>query len=95
MKRKTGIIKRIIKKFRSYKDRKFREKIDRVYFNVDENGNRFIKGAIHVVHDEKTGTIGNITAWADKKQEDIVLTLPVFHAQYLEWLKHSSQQEDQ
>ena len=64
-------IKNLILRYKYYKDRKFIERIDRVYFKVDNSGNRFIKGHLHTIYDEKTKTNGLITAWADKKPEDI------------------------
>ena len=46
------------RKYRDWRDRKFRQRIDRVYFHVDEHGNRFMKGAFHAVKDEETGAGG-------------------------------------
>lgn len=45
-------------RYKDYRDRKFRERIDRVYFHVDEHGNRFIKGSLYAVKDEETGSAG-------------------------------------
>ena len=46
------------RKYRDWRDRKFRQRIDRVYFHVDEHGNRFMLGAFHAVKDEETGAGG-------------------------------------
>ena len=68
---KTSFVKRFLREIQERKDQKFREKIDRIYFNVDEHGNRFIKGQLHAVHDKDKGIDGGLTAWADKTREDI------------------------
>lgn len=48
------------RKYRDWRDRKFRQRIDRVYFHVDEHGNRFMQGAFHAVKDEETGAGGTL-----------------------------------
>ena len=48
----------LLSRYRGYRDRKFRERIDRVYFHVDEHGNRFFKGSLYAVKDEETGAAG-------------------------------------
>lgn len=46
------------RRYRDWRDKKFRQRIDRVYFHVDEHGNRFMQGAFHAVKDEETGAGG-------------------------------------
>lgn len=36
----------LLSRYRDYRDRKFRERIDRVYFHVDEHGNCGAKVAV-------------------------------------------------
>lgn len=91
-----GLIKWIripFKKYREYSDKKFRERVDRVYFNMDKHGNRFFKGRLHAFHDEVSGADGSLTAWANIKQGDIAMTLSVPQSQFAEALGYSSQQE--
>lgn len=52
----------LLSRYRDYRDRKFRERIDRVYFHVDEHGNRFFKGSLYAVKDEETGAAGIVCA---------------------------------
>ena len=62
----------LLSKYKDYRDRKFRERIDRAYFHVDEHGNRFVKGHLHAVYDEKTKAKGNVTAWLDTPSDKVV-----------------------
>ena len=52
----------LLRRLRERSDRKFRERIDRVYFHVDEHGNRFIKGSLYAIKDEDTGAPGILCA---------------------------------
>lgn len=38
----------ILKKFKAWRDRKFRDRIDRVYFHTDENGVKELRGNLWV-----------------------------------------------
>ena len=58
------------KRYRDCRDKKFRERIDRVYFHHDGDGNRFMEGAFHVVKDEKTGAGGIICSNPDSTMEE-------------------------
>ena len=48
--------------YRDWRNRKFVEKIDKLYFHKDKQGNRFMKGTLLVVYDNKTGAYGNVMA---------------------------------
>lgn len=50
----------MIKRFREWRDRRFRERIDRVYFQCDAQGNRFLRGNLRVVRDPVTAMGGNL-----------------------------------
>lgn len=52
----------LLSRYRDYRDRKFRERIGRVYFHMDEHGNRFFKGSLYAVKDEETGAAGIVCA---------------------------------
>lgn len=52
----------MLSRYRDYRDRKFRERIDRVYFHMNEHGNRFFKGSLYAVKDEETGAAGIVCA---------------------------------
>lgn len=67
-----NIITKLIARFRERRDRKFRERIDRVYFHADEHGNRFIKGSLNAVYDEETKAKGNVTAWMETPADKVV-----------------------
>ena len=53
-------MKKLIKRFREWRDRRFRERIDRVYFQCDAQGNRFLRGNLKVVRDPVTAMGGNL-----------------------------------
>lgn len=38
----------LIKAYRRWRDQKFRERIDRVYFHADDHGNKEIKGQLFI-----------------------------------------------
>lgn len=69
---KINPFRSLLPRYRGYRDRKFRECIDRVYFHVDEHGNRFIKSNLNAVYDEKTTAQGNFTAWLDTPADKVV-----------------------
>lgn len=60
----------IIKSIKAWRDKRFRERIDRVYFHTDGHGNRFIKGSLYAVADEETGQGGCLTANLQATLED-------------------------
>lgn len=51
----------ILKKFKAWRDRRFRERIDRVYFRHAGDGMRFIDGLLVLVKDEKTDRHGGLS----------------------------------
>ena len=53
-------MKKLIKAIKDWRDRRFRERIDRVYFRHSGDGMRYIDGHLMVVFDPKTGRDGNI-----------------------------------
>ncbi len=53
-------MKKLIKAIKDWRDRRFRERIDRVYFRHSGDGMRYIDGHVMVVFDPKTGRDGNI-----------------------------------
>ena len=55
-------MKKLIKRFREWRDRRFREGIDRVYFRHDGTGNRFIDGILWAVRDSGTGQVGDFAS---------------------------------
>lgn len=57
-----NIITKLLARYRERRDKKFRERIDRVYFHADEYGNRFMEGSFFAVKDESTGASGIICA---------------------------------
>lgn len=63
-------MKNPFKAIRQWRDQKFRERIDRVYFRHNGNGLRFIDGVLVAVKDEKTGRPGSITAGAELSYDD-------------------------
>ena len=60
-----NIITKLLSRYQERRDKKFRERIDRVYFHVDEHGNRFIKGSLYAVKDEEPGASGILCANLD------------------------------
>lgn len=61
----------IFKQFRNWRDRRFRERIDRVYFRHDGHGNRFIGGSLHAVYDPEAKATGGLISWGTVPKEGI------------------------
>lgn len=59
---KKNPFRNLLRRYKDCRDRKFRERIDRVYFHVDEHGNRFFKGSLYSIKDEETGSGGVLCA---------------------------------
>lgn len=51
-------MKNLIQRFREWRDRRFRERIDRVYFRCTADGVRFIDGYLLSVKDGNSGLCG-------------------------------------
>lgn len=66
------------KKWKENRDKKFIERIDKLYFQKDKYGNRFIKGQLHAVFDEETKAKGSVTAWLDIPSDKVVPKLLEF-----------------
>ena len=47
-------MKNLFKMYRDWRNRKFVEKIDKLYFHKDKQGNRFMKGTLLVVYDNSS-----------------------------------------
>lgn len=63
----TRYMKNLFKMYRDWKNRKFVEKINKVYFKQDNAGNLFMEGSLHVYGKNN----GIITSWMDKSKEDV------------------------
>ena len=58
-------MKKLIKRFREWRDRRFRERIDRVYFDCDKQGNRYLRGNLRVVRDPVSAMGGSLAVARD------------------------------
>ena len=58
-------MKKLIKRFREWRDRRFRERIDRVYFRRDKEGSRYISGNVCVVADKANRPTGRLEVAGD------------------------------
>ena len=65
------LIKRVIARYRAWRDERFRQRIDKVYFQLDQKGNRYIYGNLNAVYDTRNGTPGDVTGWGNLTREDI------------------------
>lgn len=57
---KIEIMKNLVKLFRVWRDKRFRERIDKIYFRVDERGNRYMDGVLNMTYDFITNTPANV-----------------------------------
>lgn len=60
-------MKNLFKMYREWRNRKFVEKINKVYFKQDNDGNLFMEGNLHVYGKNN----GVISFWADKSLDDV------------------------
>lgn len=60
-------MKKLFKLYRDWRDKKFVERINRVYFKQDNAGNLFMEGDLHVCGDKN----GHIVSWVNKSMEDV------------------------
>lgn len=51
-------MKNLIKSIKAWRDRRFKERIDRVYFRHSGDGHRYIEGCLCAVKDTQTGEDG-------------------------------------
>lgn len=58
-------MKKLIKRFREWRDRRFCERIDRVYFNCDRQGSRYLRGNLRVVRDPVSAMGGSLAVACD------------------------------
>ncbi len=72
MKKPMTLFTNLIGKIRTRCDRKFRDRIDRVYFRHDGKGNRFIGGHLYVEADLQTLRPGDITALGKRTERDVL-----------------------
>lgn len=83
-------MKNPIKAYREWRNKRFVERIDKLYFNKDNAGNLFIKGHLHAICDGENK--GGLTAWPDKELEDMFQILSEFHSQFEIETKFASEQ---
>lgn len=70
-------MKNLFKLYREWRDRRFVERINRVYFRKDNADNLFLEGNLHVVNSKKN--TGSIKAWGDKTLMDVIYFLEHKH----------------
>ena len=71
-------MKSIIKTIKDWRDRRFRERIDRVYFRHNGDGVRYIDGYLMTVYDPQTGREGNIGCSSMHDYEAVAASPRVF-----------------
>lgn len=62
-------MKNLLKAYREWRDRKFVERINRVYFKK-EKGFLFIEGHLNIVSDGESS--GRISAWTDYTRDEVL-----------------------
>lgn len=72
MEKPKTLLSNLTGKIRTWRDSKFRERIDRVYFRHDGNGNRFVGGHLYVEADLQTLRLGDITALGKATRSDVL-----------------------
>jgi hypothetical protein len=60
-------MKNLFKMYRKWRNRKFVEKINKVYFKQDNEGNLFMEGSLYVYGKNN----GVISSWVDKSLDDV------------------------
>lgn len=73
-------MKKLIKKFREWRDERFRQRIDRVYFRNNGNGIRIIEGWFCAVPDYKAGLYPEVWVIANSDIMQEVSELAQKHA---------------
>lgn len=63
----TIYMKNLFKMYRDWRNRKFVEKINKIYFKQDNNGNLFMEGSLHVYGKHN----GVISFWPDKSFDEV------------------------
>lgn len=84
----TIYMKNLFKMYRDWKNRKFVEKIDKLYFHKDKQGNRFMKGTLLVVYDNKTGAYGNVMACLEEDLDKTLSKVSQIRIQLQKEMKH-------
>ena len=64
------------------------EKIDKLYFHKDKQGNRFMKGTLLVVYDNKTGAYGNVMACLEEDLDKTLSKVSQIRIQLQKEMKH-------
>ena len=67
------LIKRVIARYRAWRDERFRRRVDRVYFKYSGDGIRYIEGELIIVKDEQTGRVGDLSCGSLTYKETIAL----------------------
>lgn len=62
---------KLIKKVKQWRDNRFRNRIDRVYFQRDCKGNILLKGRLNIIPDDKTGVADVIVSTRVSQEEDL------------------------
>ena len=60
-------MKNLFKMYRDWRNRKFVEKINKIYFKQDNDGNLFMEGRLYVYGKNN----GVISSWVDKSLDDV------------------------
>lgn len=84
----TRYMKNLFKMYRDWRNRKFVEKIDKLYFHKDKQGNRFMKGTLLVVYDNKTGAYGNVMACLEEDLDKTLSKVSQIRIQLQKEMKH-------
>lgn len=90
-----NIITKLLARYKERRDKKFRERIDRIYFHHDGNGNRFIKGQLHAIYDDETNMPGGVSSSSEYSLEDIRLLLSNIHPRFVGWEEYRSRKDNQ
>lgn len=90
-----NIITKLLARFRERSDKKFRERIDRVYFHHDGDGNRFFKGQLHAIFDEKTNMPGGLSSSGVCSLEDIRRQLSSIQPRFVGWEEYHYRKDGQ
>ena len=66
----------------------YHKKIDKLYFHKDKQGNRFMKGTLLVVYDNKTGAYGNVMACLEEDLDKTLSKVSQIRIQLQKEMKH-------
>lgn len=95
MNRLANILLHPICAWREHRDKRFVERIDRLYFHHDGDGNRFFKGQLHAVFDEETKMPGGLSSSAEQSLLDIQQLLSSIHPRFVGWTEYRLRKDNQ